>query len=386
MNFYDLELRSQMVPILKDDKGISLMASDLKKLNDIIRGSLPKRSVVFFFGERERIPVGVYLGLLKNKVVPVFLPVDLDTELIKALFQIYQPDFIFIRESMLKASLNYPVIQRIEDYVILRTGFRYFHKLHDDLALLLPTLAHAGDTRLVRYSYRNLEACASAVADGLELSPADRPLMALPVHRACGLSLLNSYLHAGATVLLTEKSLAEKEFWDFLMETGASTLVGEAQIAFELEEVDFFSGEMPDLKGITIAGGQLSEQEQHELAQYAARTGRKFIRLYAQMEATAHMAYLPPQKALEKKGYIGIPIPEGKFELLDAEENVITQPNTAGELVYYGKNVSLGYAERAEDFNKGDERKGCLLTGNMALRDADGYYKLLGRKSEDEKR
>jgi acyl-CoA synthetase (AMP-forming)/AMP-acid ligase II len=51
-----------------------------------------------------------------------------------------------------------------------------------------------------------------------------------------------------------------------------------------------------------------------------------------------------------------------------------------GELVYRGRNVSLGYAERREDLARPDENRGVLRTGDVARRDADGFFYIVGRK------
>ena len=51
-----------------------------------------------------------------------------------------------------------------------------------------------------------------------------------------------------------------------------------------------------------------------------------------------------------------------------------------GELVYKGKNVSMGYAMYGDDLAKGDENNGVLLTGDLAKRDIDGFYYIVGRK------
>ena len=102
--------------------------------------------------------------------------------------------------------------------------------------------------------------------------------------------------------------------------------------------------------------------------------------MYGQCEATARMGYLPPEKAVEKKGSMGIAIPGGKFHLADVDGKEITETFTTGELVYEGKNVTLGYAECGEDLSKGDERHGILETGDMAQFDEDGYYYIVGRK------
>ena len=102
--------------------------------------------------------------------------------------------------------------------------------------------------------------------------------------------------------------------------------------------------------------------------------------MYGQCEATARMAYLPWEKSLEKAGAMGIAIPGGRFELIGTQGERIDKPHVTGELRYYGKNVTLGYATCAEDLEKGDERGGVLDTGDMAQMDEDGYFTIVGRK------
>ena len=119
----------------------------------------------------------------------------------------------------------------------------------------------------------------------------------------------------------------------------------------------------------------------HEkFAQWAIETGKKFIVMYGQTEATARMSYLPAEKSLEKYGSMGIAIPGGKFSLIDINGNEITDPETVGELVYVGDNVTLGYATEGSDLIKGDERGGKLVTGDMAKFDKDGFFYIVGRK------
>ena len=102
--------------------------------------------------------------------------------------------------------------------------------------------------------------------------------------------------------------------------------------------------------------------------------------MYGAAEATSRMGYLPPEKAVEKRGSMGIPIPGGTYHLIASDGSEVTTPFTTGELVYEGKNVTLGYAECGEDLSKGDERHGRLETGDMAQFDDDGFYYIVGRK------
>lgn len=65
---------------------------------------------------------------------------------------------------------------------------------------------------------------------------------------------------------------------------------------------------------------------------------------------------------------------------MEDEHTEITKPNIPGELCYEGPNVTLGYAQCAEDLARGDERHGRLLTGDIAYVDEDGFYYITGRK------
>jgi acyl-CoA synthetase (AMP-forming)/AMP-acid ligase II len=91
--------------------------------------------------------------------------------------------------------------------------------------------------------------------------------------------------------------------------------------------------------------------------------------MYGQTEATARIAYVPPERLRDKPGSVGIAIPGGKLSL----------DEDTGELLYSGRNVMLGYAETAGDLAKGDELRGHLRTGDVARRDEEGFHYIVGR-------
>jgi acyl-CoA synthetase (AMP-forming)/AMP-acid ligase II len=138
---------------------------------------------------------------------------------------------------------------------------------------------------------------------------------------------------------------------------------------------------LPSLRVLTQAGGKLSAALVGEFGLQCQQKEIFFYVMYGAAEATARMAYLPPSLVLHKPASIGIAIPGGELWLEDEARSVIAGPEVIGELVYRGSNVSLGYAQRAEDLMLGDERRGILRTGDLAKRDEDGAYYIVGRKS-----
>ena len=147
-----------------------------------------------------------------------------------------------------------------------------------------------------------------------------------------------------------------------------------------LDRLRFYRMDLPSLHTMTQAGGKITPELHEKFALFAKEKNKDFIVMYGAAEATSRMGYLPPDKAVDKKGSMGVPIPGGKFTLVDSEGSVVDKPFTTGELVYEGKNVTLGYAERGEDLILGDERHGVLETGDMAQFDEDGFYYIVGRK------
>src|SRR5882757_1422570 len=101
-----------------------------------------------------------------------------------------------------------------------------------------------------------------------------------------GLSLINSHLAVGATILLTTKALMQTEFWNFLRAQEATSFGGVPYTYEMLKRLRFTRMNPPSLKTMTQAGGRLSPELHREFAQFAHDTGRRFFVMYGQTEAT----------------------------------------------------------------------------------------------------
>ena len=232
----------------------------------------------------------------------------------------------------------------------------------------------------MKLTYANIFSNAKAIAKYLNINQRSKPITTLPLHYSFGLSIINSHLIKGSTILLTNDSILKKQFWTFLKDKKATSFSGVPYTFVILKKIKFFNKNLPFLKTITQAGGKLNTNLQLEFANYCNKFGKTFIVMYGQTEASPRMSYLPKDKVINKLGSIGIPIPGGSFYLVDNQKKIIKN-NKKGELVYRGENVSMGYALSGEDLGKADENNNVLFTGDIARKDQDGFYYILGRKN-----
>jgi len=379
MMFQELSDKFSQNQALISDSGEILYYADIHMFSDRLKKNIKERSLVFCLCENTVGSLCGYYSFIYNGIVPLMLDASIDKELLSNLIKIYEPNYLWINDSLLFLYSDYEVKFSECNYSLVQLSDKIV-ELNDQLALLLTTSGSTGSPKLVRLSYENIKMNAESIVNYLNLSFEDRPITSLPMHYSYGLSVINSHLISGATILLTDKSIAQKEFWNFARVQKASSMAGVPYTYEMLKRLRFFRMSLPDMKVLTQAGGKLSSNLVQEYAENASITGKKFIVMYGQTEATARMSYLPFEYALEKSGSIGIAIPGGSFRLVDNDGTEITESNKDGELVYLGKNVCVGYADCKEDLIKGDENNGKLYTGDIARRDKDGYYYITGRK------
>ena len=354
--------RSSETALIAGDATLSY--GELQDRVDARQGELgPVRRLVMIAGANEVEPIVTYLGALAGGHAVLFVDGDRTRpaaeEHRRNLIDRFDPDVIAVDDD------GWSLGER-------RDGTR--HELHPDLALLASTSGSTGSPKLVRLSRDNLLSNAVAIGDYLNLGEGDRAATTLPLHYCYGLSVVNSHLIAGGSLLLTSRSVVDEPFWEDFRAAGATSFAGVPHTFDLLEASGFSEQELPTLRYVTQAGGRLAPDRIERFAAMGRERGFEFYVMYGQTEATARMAYLPPRLATTAAGAIGIPIPGGRFRIDDPSAEGV------GELVYNGPNVMMGYATEPADFAEGrtvDE----LHTGDLARRRADGLYEIVGRSS-----
>ena len=252
--------------------------------------------------------------------------------------------------------------------------------LHADLAVMLSTSGSTGSAKLVKLSRENLHENARSIVEYLQIDATRVAITNLPGHYSYGLSVINSFLFAGATIVLSDTSVISDAFWAQGEAAGVTDLAGVPYTYELLERRGFRDSPPPSLRVMTQAGGRLPPDLVRDYADFATARDIRFFVMYGQTEATARMAYLPPGLAAENPDCIGIPIPRGAFSLQGPDGSDITGADTPGELIYRGPNVMMGYALTREDLAQGASLD-ALHTGDIAQRQANGLYRIIGRSS-----
>lgn len=250
---------------------------------------------------------------------------------------------------------------------------------HPELAVLLPTSGSTGSPKLVRLSRRAVLHNAEAIADSLGIDSGEVAPTSLPLHYSYGLSVLNSHLVRGATVVIQGDGLLARPFWDAITEHGVTSLAGVPYHYEMLRRLRFDPSRYPSLRTLTQAGGKLRDELVCEFNETMRAAGGRMFVMYGQTEAAPRMATVPADRLADKIGSAGCALPDGALSIRRADGKETTQPGIGGEVVYRGPNVMMGYAETEAELGDGDELGGVLETGDLGYLDRDGFLFITGR-------
>jgi len=240
-------------------------------------------------------------------------------------------------------------------------------EVHPDLALLLTTSGSTGDPKLVRLSRTAVRTNAEQIAEALEIDGNEVAITTLPLFYSYGLSVLNSHLIRGATVVLERTGIMQRTFWNAAVEHQVTSMAFVPSQYEMLRRLRFDPAKYPALRTLTQAGGRLRTERVTEFAEKMATVGGKLYVMYGQTEAGPRMATLPADRLADKLGSVGRALPGGEFTIED------------DEVVYHGPNVMMGYAETGADLARGDEQGGVLRTGDLGRLDDEGFLFITGR-------
>jgi long-chain acyl-CoA synthetase len=340
---------------------------------------IKNEKLVFACPDQSRQFIALYFACLSTETTIMLAASDLNADKLDKVIQNYSPSFIAL-----------PSDSTIEGYRRelsgVDSGIFFYKPLASSIpdkpacSLLLPTSGSTGSTKYVRLSLQNVLANTQSILSGLNMSENSRTLLEMPISYSYGLSVLNTSLASGGSVVFAKNLVTTKKFWEIAQLTDVNTLSGVPfyyDLLFKLQ-----IPRMPKsirLNQIHQAGGRLDVETFSNAIKVSKENEIEFCVMYGQTEAAARMAI---NRGLVDDTYppsVGRAIEGGTFEI--CKSSLGEEEGVDGEIIYKGPNVMLGYASTSRDLYQGDDCNGVLYTGDLGYLDNTGKLHLTGRKS-----
>lgn len=327
------------------------------------------KALVLCSGDRELSTLVAYLAALRTGHAVAFMPAT--AEVVSA----YRPEFV-VPGAEGGDGLDELGYVPGDCGVWRRRARRPPGDIFPETAVLLTTSGSTGSPKAVRLSYAGVAGNSAAIVGALGITHADRAATTLPIRHSYGLSVVNTHLLAGGSVVLSDRRPLSLAAWDEMTRTGVTSLaaVPTTYSAFGPAHVTLL--ERTAIRTMTQAGARLPDELTMRLWRMMAQREGRFFVMYGQTEATARMACLDPADLPAHLGSVGVAVPGGTLSIATTAGHHRARPEE-GEVHYAGPGVMLGYATGRADLRRGAEVD-TLPTGDLGyLR--DGHLYLTGR-------
>ena len=292
----------------------------------------------------------------------------------------------FVLRKVKKMVPEYRISDTIPFQTALKEGaahtFRPVSLTREDTALLQYTGGTTGVAKGAILSHGNICANMQQAAEWIVnlLRPGKETVIAaLPLYHIFALTVnLMIFTQAGSKIILITNPRDMKSFIGDMKKERVSVFVG-VNTLFNgmVNQPDFATVDFSSLK-LTLGGGMATQKAVAE--KWKNITGTPIVEAYGLTEASPGVC-ANPLNIPAYTGGIGLPIPSTEIELRDADGNEVAQ-GEPGEMWIRGPQVMKGYWNRPEETAKVLDSRGFLATGDIAVMDEKGWFKLVDRKKD----
>jgi long-chain acyl-CoA synthetase len=350
-------LSNQGVAIIDADSGNSFSYRDLNiKVNSYEEILHKKHGVYGVRCENRFANIAFYIACLKTNTPLLLLSRNISKEAISKLSKDFKLAGVFIGG---------------EEDLHLFDSDPSNVAFSSNTSILLGTSGSQSSPRFVRISMQNLIVNTYDIINSLQGWESQRCISTLPWHYSYGLSIINTHLLTGNTVVLNQHPIISEKFWEYIYRYQATNFGGVPSQYEALHRIRSRFNSAESIKYITQAGGKLGVALRTEFHNLTSQLERDFYIMYGQTEATARISVLSPDQFEFHEESVGRCIGNG----------VMTE--NSGELVFKGRNVCLGYASEWGHLFHDDINSGILYTGDKGSLDSDGFIYITGRVGRD---
>jgi fatty-acyl-CoA synthase len=251
----------------------------------------------------------------------------------------------------------------------------------DDLSMLIYTSGTTGKPKGAMISQSQVIRAGWAYSLGVDAMEDDIFIAVLPMSHSygCGALLIQSVL-LGSTLVLLDRFSPEAAFQLIEKERVTLQLAAPAHYIMELEHPSRTRYDLSSLRAGLIAG-QLAPKGL--IPRVEAAFGIYLSSFLGSSEVGPGLSIILPYKTpLDvRENYIGFPLSGTQAKIADPLTGAEKGPGEPGELLLSGWHVTGGYWRNPEE-TANQIRNGWLHTGDLAARDADGCFRIMGRIKE----
>jgi long-chain acyl-CoA synthetase len=368
----------------------------------LIQSGLKKGDRVALLLENSFYYVAIYYGILKAGCVTVGLNTETTASSLSYLLENSDSRVLFTDKSFKKhLEPNADQLSNLTQLVFISIpkGFKESENVEElnsilennssdrpnvrlidlDLAAIVYTSGSTGVPKGVTLSHLNIATNTDSIITYLKLSALDRMMVILPFYYIYGMSLLNTHIAVGGSLVIDNRFAFPNAVLNTMEETQVTGLAGvPSTFAILLNKSNLKSRIFETLRYLTQAGGAMAPSMQKEVEDVFS-PARLFI-MYGATEASARLSYLDPQFLSQKYGSIGKPIPNVDLFVADAQGNPLP-PGEKGEIVARGANIMQGYWKDKNETNS-VLKNGLYFTGDIGTTDKDGFLFIVGRSKD----
>ena len=250
-----------------------------------------------------------------------------------------------------------------------------------DLAAILYTSGSTGTPMGIMIGHRQALFAVEAIKGVLRIGEGDAILCGLPFSFDYGLYQIFLALLSGARLVVRAgfpmpmtipKDLRDGEITVF---PAVPSLLSALLRSSLLERIT-----LPRLRLVTSTGDVLPANHASRLGELLP--GAHIVKMYGLTECK-RVSIMPPGMGRGREGSVGLPLP-GTTVWLEGKKGVPALPGKIGELIVQGPHVMQGYWNNPKAtekrFSRGPDGERVLRTGDLFLRDEEGFLYFVGRK------
>lgn len=248
----------------------------------------------------------------------------------------------------------------------------------EDLYCLLYTSGTTGTPKGVMIPHRMVQWNGYNTAICWQLHKEDISPVFTPLYHAGGLfAFLIPVFVAGGTIIL-HREFDTHEVWSSIQRHGCTVVLGVPTI-FKLliEAPEFATADLSRVRWFISGGAPLPV----DLIEAYRMRGVILKQGYGLTEVGVNCFSMTPEEALRKRGSIGKPMMFTEARLLTADGAEVSEGDT-GELCLRGPHVCKGYWNNPSATAAAFDRDGFFHTGDMARRDEEGFFYIVGRSKD----